>query len=61
MESFTILFRSNIFLYWFKINHKVLSLYYLYDKDCSRVYRTIMLYVSLLGEISILTFFGKVK
>ncbi|CAD8076322.1 unnamed protein product [Paramecium sonneborni] len=45
---------------YIELNHKVLSLYYLYDKDCSRVYRTIMLYVSLLGEISILTFFGKI-
>ncbi|CAD8064324.1 unnamed protein product [Paramecium sonneborni] len=45
---------------YIEINHKALSLYYLYDKDCSRVYRTIMLYVSLLGEISILTFFGKI-
>ncbi|CAK81877.1 unnamed protein product (macronuclear) [Paramecium tetraurelia] len=47
-------------LTYFEINHKVLSLYYLYDKDCSRVYRSIMLYVSLLGEISILTFFGQI-
>ncbi|CAD8060255.1 unnamed protein product [Paramecium primaurelia] len=47
-------------LFYVEINHKVLSLYYLYDKDCSRVYRTIMLYVSLLGEISILTFFGQI-
>ncbi|CAD8145945.1 unnamed protein product [Paramecium octaurelia] len=47
-------------LSYMEINHKVLSLYYLYDKDCSRIYRTIILYVSLLGELSILTFFGKI-
>ncbi|CAD8145055.1 unnamed protein product [Paramecium pentaurelia] len=47
-------------LFYIEINHKVLSLYYLYDKDCSRIYRTIILYVALLGEISILTFFGKI-
>ncbi|CAD8095600.1 unnamed protein product [Paramecium primaurelia] len=52
-------FHQGFFLY-FKINHVLMSLYYLYNEQQSRVYRTIIVYMSIIGEICILTFFGEI-
>ncbi|CAD8113743.1 unnamed protein product [Paramecium sonneborni] len=52
-------FHQGFYLY-FKINHVLLSLYYLYNEQQSRVYRTIIVYMSIIGEICILTFFGEI-